>query len=108
MSNDKIQMMNEQRTKARVIFGDTHPSPESIPDGENYKGLSSPVKGEDKSGGDDRMTPSPPPSPSRGEGVTVLEELAVAHSDDPVRHGRSILAVGDEDDGLPVAVPQSP
>ncbi len=35
----------------------------------------------------------------------LREELAVAHSDDPIRHGRSLLAVGDEDDRLPLLVP---
>jgi hypothetical protein len=34
----------------------------------NYLGLSSPLMGEDRGGGAYCMSPSPPPSPTRGEG----------------------------------------
>ncbi len=81
------------------------PALNPIPGGENYDALTSPLTGEDSGGGDDHMPPLTLTLSLQARGATVLEEFAVAHSDDPVRHGCSLLAVGDEDDSLSLPVP---
>jgi len=34
-----------------------------------------------------------------------LEELSILHLQNPIRHGRPFLAVGDQDDGLSLLIP---
>jgi len=49
----------------------------SAADDENYSVLSSPLMGEDRSGGEHGMSPSPPPSPAGGEGDHFQRNLKV-------------------------------